>query len=86
MMRDFILSGHAVDAVLAVMAVEFVVLVGLEKARRAQRALDLWCAFMPGVLLLLALRAALVGADWPWIALALSASFPFHLADLARRR
>jgi hypothetical protein len=41
---------------------------------------------LPGALLLLALRAALTGQAWPWIALALAASFPAHLADLARRR
>jgi hypothetical protein len=37
-------------------------------------------------MMLLALRAALTGLAWPWIALALAASFPAHLADLARRR
>ena len=39
----------------------------------------------PGALLLLALRAALTGLDWPWIALPLLLSFPVHLADLIRR-
>ncbi|MET3827605.1 MULTISPECIES: hypothetical protein [Sphingomonas] len=41
---------------------------------------------LPGAMMLLALRAALTGLAWPWIALALAASFPAHLADLARRR
>jgi hypothetical protein len=40
---------------------------------------------LPGALMLLALRAALLGLCWPWIALALAASFPAHLADLRRR-
>jgi hypothetical protein len=40
---------------------------------------------MPGVLLVVALRAALVGADWRWIALPLALSLPFHLFDLGRR-
>ena len=35
--------------------------------------------------MLLALRAALVGAGWPVIGLLLIASFPVHLADLALR-
>ena len=39
---------------------------------------------LPGALMVLALRAALTGADWPWVALALAASLPAHLADLAR--
>ena len=38
---------------------------------------------MPGAFMILALRAALIGASWPWVALALSCSFPAHLADLA---
>ena len=37
---------------------------------------------LPGALMILALRAALTGAGWPWIALALACSFPAHLADL----
>ena len=36
--------------------------------------------------MLLALRSALTGASWPWIAAPLAASFPFHIADLLRRR
>ena len=38
---------------------------------------------LPGALMMLALRAALTGAGWPWIALALALSYPAHLADLA---
>jgi hypothetical protein len=36
--------------------------------------------------LLLALRAALTGAGAIWVAAFLTASFPIHLIDLARRR
>lgn len=85
-MRDFVLSGQAVDLVLIVVVIEFVVLVTLRKGRRAAAAKDLFFALMPGALLLLALKAALAGAEWPWIAAFISASFPFHLADLARRQ
>ena len=45
--------------------------------------------FLPGALMILALRGALTGAEWHWIALPLLLSFPAHLADLAatgRRR
>ena len=52
---------------------------------RGWRGLDAALRLLPGALMLLALRAALTGAGWPWIALALAASFPVHLADLARR-
>ncbi len=74
-------SGHAVDVVLAVMLVEMVVLIG--RGRRPAATVVL--AFAPGVLILLAVRAALTGAGWPWVAAALAASFPAHLADLRRR-
>ena len=86
-MHDFIASGHAVDVVLAVLVLEACVLL-LRRAPgdRRRGAIDLLCAFAPGACLLLALRASLTGLDWPWIALFITASFPFHLADLVRRR
>jgi len=40
---------------------------------------------LPGALILVALRAALTGADWRWIAAALALSFPAHVADLVHR-
>ena len=117
-MAAFFASGHAVDLVLLVIAVEFAFLSlrrqgsplhldgrGAEAssaliqtrsatipipARPPSRGKGSWLdrllALLPGVFMLLALRAALTGAAWPWIAGALAASFPFHLADMARRR
>jgi len=38
-----------------------------------------------GVALMLALRAALGGAGWGWVAAALAASGLLHAADIARR-
>ena len=52
------------------------------------RRMTLWSALLvlgPGVFILLGVRAALVGADWWWVSLALLASFPLHLLDLRRR-
>jgi hypothetical protein len=40
---------------------------------------------LPGILLLLALREALTGANWVWVALWLTVSLPAHLADFWRR-
>jgi hypothetical protein len=74
-------SGHAVDIVLAVIAVELVWLIVSGKA-----GADVLVRLGPGVLMLVALRAALVGLDWRWVALPLLLSFPVHLADLARTR
>ena len=85
-MQDFIFSGHAVDLVLLVIAIEFCVLLGLRRKDGKRAAIDLFFALMPGAMLLLALRFALTGAEWPWIAGMIAVSFPFHLVDLIRRR
>ena len=80
-------SGHAVDLVIAVMAAEFGLIILLKSARdRPIAAINMLFAMAPGVFILLALRAALTGAGWIWIALFLAASFPIHVADLIRRR
>ena len=73
-------SGHAIDIVLAVIAVELIWLI----AMGGWRASDAITRLAPGALMLVALRSALVGLDWYWIALPLLLSFPVHLADLAR--
>ena len=84
-MEEFILSGQAIDLVLLVIALEFVGLLMLRRKTWLRAAADLFLALMPGVLLLVALRLALTGAGWEWIALAVAASFPIHIADLVRR-
>ncbi|UZK66656.1 hypothetical protein [Sphingomonas sp. M1-B02] len=73
-------SGHAVDLVLAVIALELLWLTRWGGWRIADALLRL----APGALMLLALRAALAGMDWRWIGLPLLLSFPVHLADLTR--
>lgn len=78
--RALFASGHVVDLVLAVLAAEFAWLV-----MRGNRALDVGLGLGAAVLMMLALRGALTGAGWPWIALPLVLSFPLHLADLGRR-
>jgi hypothetical protein len=40
---------------------------------------------LPAAMMMLALRGALTGAEWRWIALPLAAAFPIHMLDLARR-
>ena len=80
-MTGFFASGQAVAVVLAVLIAEFVLLVAWRRAPPLTVAL----ALLPGALMLLALGAALVGADWRWVALPLTLSLPVHLADLVRR-
>jgi len=45
---------------------------------------DALLRLLPGALMIIALRFALTGADWKWIALVLALSFPAHIADLKR--
>ena len=74
-------SGHAADLILGVLVIEAVWL-------RAARGWG-WGAILgllgPAALIVLGLRAALVGAAWWWIALPLAASLPLHLIDLRTR-
>ncbi len=73
--------GHAADLILAILLLE---LIGLTRFA----GWPFWPALLrllPGALMIVALRAALTGADWYWVALALLLSFPAHLADLAHR-
>lgn len=85
-MSGLFASGRVVDTILLIIALEAAWLLWRARGRRSSVVLDTLFALGPGACLLLALRAALTGADWPWIALALAASFPLHLLDLRRRR
>ena len=79
-------NGHAVDLILLVVVVEAACAVIWH--RHTGRGLSPAATFsllLPGVCLLVALRGALVGAGWRWIAACLLASFAAHLHDLARR-
>ncbi|MES2860648.1 MAG: hypothetical protein V4701_04215 [Pseudomonadota bacterium] len=80
-MSGFFASGHAVDLILVIMALE----AGWLLATKRMTPYAVLLVFGPGVCILLGARAALVGAAWWWIALALAASFPLHLLDLRRR-
>lgn len=74
-------SGRAADAILVVLALECV---WLWRWRRWPVA-GAVAAVLPGVMFVLGLRAALVGAQWQMIALPLAGALPAHLWDLARR-
>ena len=79
-MDQFFASGHAVDVVLLVLAIEAIWL----KARGQDWA-DILSALLPAVLMMLGLRAALTGMAWPFISLPLALAFPVHIYDLKRR-
>jgi len=87
MMRALYASGHVIDLVLVLVAVEFAVLAWRRRSPRpGAAAIDTALALAPGVCLLLALRAALTGAPWTHVAAWLAAALPVHVADLIRRR
>lgn len=85
-MADFIASGRIIDLVLAVMLAEAVVL-GAYAARTGQGIAwpDIAINLVAGASLMLAVRAALVGAASHWLVGCLLASLLAHGLDLRRR-
>ena len=84
-MAYWIASGHLVEAILVLTAAEWLALTFYHQ--RTGKGPDPWrlgSILLPGVFLLIALWAALVGAAWAWIAGALTAALFAHVADLAR--
>ena len=80
MMEALFASGHAADIVLGVLAVEAVIL-----ARRGWSLTTIIGLIGPAPLIVLGLRAALVGAEWDWVSLPVALAFPLHLLDLRQR-
>ena len=83
---EFFSGPHWVDLVMALSIVEGLALAAWFRVTRrgvapAQFAVNL----VSGLCLMLALRGALVGAAWPWLALCLLAAGLAHAADLWRR-
>jgi sugar phosphate permease len=79
-------SGRVVDIALALMVLEAAALWAYRRARGSTFAMaDVAWNLAAGAALLLALRAALTGADWPWIALPLTAALVAHIGDFRRR-
>jgi len=79
-------SGRVVDIALVLMVLEMVGLWMVARVRnRAFPFADLAWNVAAGASLLLALRAALTGAGWPWLALFLTAALIAHIGDVRRR-
>ena len=79
-METLFASGHAADIVLAVLAAEAVLL----RLRRWSIPTILGL-LGPAALIVLGLRAALVGAPWYLVSLPVALAFPLHLLDLRNR-
>jgi hypothetical protein len=80
-MSELFGSGHVIDLVIAVLAIEALLLRGL---MRRPHLLPL-PTLLAGLGLLLAWRLAHAGAGWIWVALPLSAAGLVHGWDLWRR-
>ena len=79
-MEALFASGHAANIVLAVLAAEAVLL------RLRQWDISAILGLLgPAALIVLGLRAALVGAPWYWVSLPVALAFPLHLLDLRNR-
>jgi hypothetical protein len=75
------MSPHLIDLILVFTGLEAIVLV----LRRGPSPIAIALMLLPGVALLVALRASLAGAAWPWVPAALAASLVAHLLDLRGR-
>lgn len=85
-MERYFTSPHLVDCILAFTVVEAVVLIWLRPRLAAHvRLIAIVVLLLPGVFLMLALRAALDGAAWPWVPAALLAALVAHVADIRER-
>jgi len=85
-MTDLFATGRVADLILALMLIEATVFfVYHVRTGRGIAPADLLTSLLAGIFLVLALRCALVGTGWEWIAACLAAALVAHLADLSRR-
>jgi hypothetical protein len=84
-MASIFQSEAIADIVIAVMAIEALVLIALRSRFRNLQIADAIAFLAAGFFLALALRAAMTGAAWPWLAACLAAAFLAHVADMWRR-
>ncbi|MEQ8433313.1 MAG: hypothetical protein RIA71_03655 [Oceanicaulis sp.] len=86
MMEALFASGRIIDLILLLVVVEAAVLAVVPRLRGAMTLVDVAALLAPGVMLMLAVRAALIGAPYTITAAVLAAAFAFHILDVARRR
>jgi hypothetical protein len=79
--ENWVASGNAMAVIIGIVIIEILVLGLWLKGRAGPLVLGL----IPGLCLMLALRAALSDHGAPWVILWITASLPFHLIDLYGR-
>ena len=82
-----LVSPHLIDLVIVFTLVEAVLLQWLRRraGHGAMAPVAIAVMLLPGIFLLLAARAALADAAWPWMPGALAAALVAHLLDLRMR-
>ena len=86
MLEGLFASGRIIDLILLVVLAEALALAVWPRLRGRMRLIDVAGLLLPGVMLMLAVRAALTGAPYTMTAAMLAAAFVFHILDVARRR
>ena len=85
-MNHLFTSGHIVDLILGLMALETLTLVAYRSVLgRGIDTAPLLVNMAAGGCLLLAVRAALTGAGWVFVASALVAALAMHMLDIRSR-
>lgn len=85
-MEEFFRSGRVAELILALLALELAALAAWRAATGGgPSSRDVLPFLLAGACFALALRSALTGQGWAWVAAPLGAAFLAHLWDLARR-
>lgn len=85
-MTEFFAGGRIADLILVVMALEFAGLIAYRRLTlRGVPLSDFALNLLSGFCIALALRGALAGAWWGWIAASLAAAGFAHALDLTMR-
>ena len=85
-MADLFATGHVIDIILGLMLLEALASVlASERYRRASGMMALFCNLAAGAGLLLALRAAILHAAWPSIAVWLIVALVAHVGEVSLR-
>jgi hypothetical protein len=82
-MEQLFASGRIIDVILLIMLAEYLTLRLFLARSPALTGITLY--LLSGASLLLALRMALTGGSWMWIACCLAAAGAWHALDLRRR-
>lgn len=82
-MNELFASGHIVDFILALVALEAIGVIGWRLFKKSGPApLPFISNLLAGTFLLLGLRSALIGSPWTLISLFLAAALLSHLINL----